>query len=120
MIVSPLTKRIRHQLRGSGIRSVDLRPIVQMLAFAGFWEVPAKNKPTKRGDKVKNIANKIAVFAVMSVLAVSQAHATAYFTLPADFSDNVQATIVGIAGGILVILGLMFAWRKTVKSVNRS
>ena len=44
----------------------------------------------------------------------------AMFTLPVDFSDDVTATIVGVAGTILVILGVMFAWRKTVKSVNRS
>jgi hypothetical protein len=51
---------------------------------------------------------------------LASAQGTAYFTMPADFSDNVQATITGVAGVLLVALGLMFAWRKTVKSTNRS
>lgn len=64
-----------------------------------------------------------AIVALSASVAFTQnafADGTAYFTLPADFADNVTATIVGVAGTILVILGLMFAWRKTVKSTNRS
>jgi len=48
------------------------------------------------------------------------AQATPYFSMPANFADDTQATLVGVAGVILVVLGLMFAWRKTIKSVNRS
>jgi len=64
------------------------------------------------------------ILGVLSLLGLlvpmSHATGTAYFTMPADFSDNVQATITGVAGVLLVALGLMFAWRKTVKSTNRS
>lgn len=51
---------------------------------------------------------------------LSMAAGTAYFTLPAGWEDNVTATIVAVAGSVLVVLALMFAYRKTVKSVNRS
>ena len=65
------------------------------------------------------------MFAVLSLLpafvgVASADTGTSYFTLPAGFADNVTATIVGVAGSILIILALMFAYRKTVKSVNRS
>jgi len=66
-------------------------------------------------------SRKLQISAAFLMLA-SRAFAdgTAYFTMPATFSDDVTATIVGVAGVILIALGLMFAWRKTVKSVNRS
>jgi len=71
---------------------------------------------------MKDMVKKIGLLALAVVALVGQARAdgSAYFTLPAGFQDDVTATIVGIAGGILVVLGLMFAWRKTIKSVNRS
>jgi len=96
------------------IKKPILRDIVRLVGVQGL------TKKQKKQEK-KNM-KKIALILPMLAVIVGQAHAeaTAYFELPADFSDNVQATIVGIAGGILVILGLMFAWRKTVKSVNRS
>jgi len=64
--------------------------------------------------------NKLFALLALVVMAAQNAAAAAYFTLPTDFVADTQLTIVGIAGGILVILGLMLAWRKTIKSVNRS
>lgn len=71
---------------------------------------------------MKNIMKKLggAALAVLAVAGMAAAEGTAYFTLPVGFEDNVTATIVGIAGSVLVILGLMFAYRKTVKATNRS
>lgn len=64
----------------------------------------------------------IAVLSLMPAFVgiASAETGVAYFTLPTGFADNVTATIVGVAGSILIILALMFAYRKTVKSVNRS
>jgi len=72
--------------------------------------------------KINKMVSQVGLFGALVILGALNAAAegTSYFSLPADFSDNVTATLTGIAGGILVILGLMFAWRKTVKSVNRS
>jgi len=70
---------------------------------------------------MKNIGLKMAaLFAICQVFVGNAMAQSAYFTLPATFEDDVTATIVGVAGSILVLLALMFAWRKTVKSVNRS
>lgn len=71
---------------------------------------------------MKKLNKIMGTLALLALVAVNKAHAvgTAYFTMPADFSDNVQATITGVAGVLLIALGLMFAWRKTVKSTNRS
>lgn len=108
-----------------------------MVRLWGPWQVALRLRPSARifpppgivvkskkkdGVKMKKMQNKVAVFATvfMGVAAMAHADGSAYFTLPASFADDVTATIVGIAGGILVILGLMFAWRKTIKSVNRS
>ena len=69
----------------------------------------------------KKLLPVFAAFAIMAVMAV-QSHAvgTALFTLPEGFVGDVTETQVEIAGGILTILALMFAYRKSVKSVNRS
>ena len=62
------------------------------------------------------------LFCGLFLVSMGTANATpaAYFSLPTDFEENITLTLTSIAGSILVILGLMFAWRKTVKSVNRS
>lgn len=72
--------------------------------------------------KMNKVSQKLALFGALAIMGASQAHAVgvAYFTMPATFQDDVTATIVGIAGILLALLGLMFAWRKTVKSTNRS
>lgn len=67
----------------------------------------------------KKIMGALALISVVGANAFAQT-GTAYFSMPTDFSANVQATIVGVAGVLLAALGLMFAWRKTVKSTNRS
>lgn len=68
-----------------------------------------------------NKKHLLPIFAAFAVMAMVQSsHAAALFTLPTSFEADVTATIVGVAGTLLILLGLMFAWRKTVKSVNRS
>lgn len=73
-------------------------------------------------NKIKKIMGGAAVALSLAVIFTEQSYAVgvAYFSLPVDFADNVTATIVAIAGTLLGLLGLMFAWRKTVKSTNRS
>jgi len=66
----------------------------------------------------KKILGGLALLPAFAQLAL--ADGTAYFSLPAGWEDNVTATIVAVAGSVLVVLALMFAYRKTVKSVNRS
>jgi len=66
----------------------------------------------------KKILSGLGLIGLLTPMA--NATGTAYFTLPADFADNVSSTLIGVAGSVLIVLALMFAWRKTVKSVNRS
>jgi len=68
----------------------------------------------------KIIGGFSALLALIVYSAPARAAGTAYFTLPSDFADNVTSTLVAVAGSVLIVLALMFAWRKTVKSVNRS
>jgi len=53
----------------------------------------------------------------LGVIASAQ---TAYFDMPATFEADSQATIVGVVGAIITVLAVMWAVRKTIKTVNRS
>jgi len=101
-------------LSGEKTNDQIIRTIVKIVGIVGLNQ-------TEKDKKMMKKAYVVISSALMAlVITVSQAHATAYFTLPAEFETDVTLTLTAIAGSILVLLGLMFAWRKTVKSVNRS
>jgi len=62
----------------------------------------------------------LAIAALAASAAPAFADGTAYFEMPAGFSDNVVATVIGVFGVILVVLGVMMAVRKTTKTANRT
>jgi len=69
---------------------------------------------------MKKMLNYLGALALLLQVSVAKAAGTAYFELPADFSDNVVATLTTAAGSVLVVLACMFAYRKVVKATNRS
>ena len=61
---------------------------------------------------MKNLYNKIAGAALVLASAASSSFAlgTSYFELPVGFVDNIIATVLVVAGGLLTIIGLKYAW----------
>ena len=57
---------------------------------------------------------------LVPLMAVGAFAQTAYFSMPATFSDDAKATIIGVIGTILAVLAVMWAIRKTIRTVNRS
>lgn len=59
--------------------------------------------------------NKIlsALALVGTVAASASAEGVAYFDLPVGFVDNIVATVLVVAGGLLTIIGLKYAWGLT-------
>jgi len=66
---------------------------------------------------VKKIISGLGVLPLLAVGAFAQ---TAYFEMPATFSDDAKATVIAVIGTILAVLAVMWAIRKTIKTVNRS
>jgi len=99
-------------------------PVIRVLVSGNskFLAVkPPKNKAPLLGRKsvkdktMKNLYNKIAGAALLVGVAASSSFAvgTSYFELPVGFVDNIIATILVVAGGLLTIIGLKYAWGLT-------
>lgn len=78
-------------------------------------KAPLLGRKSVKDTKMKNLYNKIAGAALcMAVMAVnSMAVGVAYFDLPLGFVDNIIATVLVVAGGLLTIIGLKYAWGLT-------
>jgi len=66
---------------------------------------------------VKKLLAGLVALPIFSAFASAQ---TAYFAMPATFEDDSKATLVAVIGVIIAVLAVMWAIRKTVKTVNRS
>lgn len=71
---------------------------------------------------MKKLTTMLSRSALLTLILTSMARAdaTTYFTLPATFSDDTKLTITTAFTVILVILAVMFAIRKTTKTVNKT
>lgn len=81
----------------------------------GKNKAPLLGRQSVKDKKMKNLYNKIAGAALcMAVMAVnSMAVGVSYFELPVGFVDNIIATVLVVAGGLLTIIGLKYAWGLT-------
>lgn len=103
------------------------RLVIRMLVTGNsrfLRQRPGKNKAPLLGrksvkdKKMKNLYNKIAgAVLCMGVMASSSfaqvAPGVSYFQLPTGFVDNIIATVLVVAGGLLTIIGLKYAWNLT-------
>ena len=65
---------------------------------------------------MKSIVSKIALFALMCAVMFQAAVAEAAITMPLDLPVSDVETLAGLA---LVGLGIMWAIRKVIKTINR-
>lgn len=66
---------------------------------------------------VKKVLSGLSFLPLLAAGAFAQ---TAYFEMPATFSADAKATVIAVIGTILAVLAVMWAIRKTIKTVNRS